>query len=810
MSHPESSSAPKRSRFLTQVLPLVLGLLAIGLISHKIEQRFLHADDRPNLSLENVEIPAMDTAEDYLDVGRRYELGQGVTQDYEIAAQCYLEAAEMGNAEGQFALASLFAQGRGLEQDWEWANHYYRLAAIQGHAGAQYAWAHSLEFGKAIPKNYADAYQYYAAAAKQGHILAHYRVGLFHYAGKGTQASFKKALQHLEIAAKHGVPDAYYVMAKMHEQGHGVPTSEGEAKRLYQKAASKGFSGKWDGEHLFRGDGDADGLGEGSEDELSYAERIERSSMPSAAKRKARQRLQERQQGGAAGATAGKWLDGVLNIPFGSYAKAPVTLEHPREEIGAYMDGVRDTLDKAVYGQEEAKDTLMRVVGQWVANGGAHGEIIGIQGPPGVGKTALVKKGIAEALGRPFVFISLSGARDGSYLKGSDMVFIGSEWGAVAQGLMDAQVMNPVIFFDELDKVGQHAYGAELSNTLIALTDRSQNDRFQDAFFRGVDLDLSKSLIIFSFNDISAVDPILRDRMIVINAEAISSKDKVVIAQNYLLPEILEETGFRGHEINFSNADIRFIIKNYTSEPGVRRLREKLLSIVRDINLKRLQDENFQVPYTVSREEIEKSLGDKAPDQQRIQDKPNVGVVTGLYATADDDGGITLFQVSKKHSQNFLSLELTGNQGDTMRESMATARTVAWNLLSSQQQRKLQQDAPFGLHIHAMSSTAAIPKDGPSGGIAITLAIYSTLTKKPVRHDVAITGEVDLRGNAVAVGGIGAKLRGAKAAGAKVILLPRANKDDVDKVREKDPELFEGITVHLIDTVHDALPYAFG
>lgn len=742
----------------------------------------------------------LDRAEDLFELARRYEMGMGVDQSVDLAASYYLAAANMGHAESQFVIGNFYHQGRGVNKEPETAVYYYHLAAIQGHPGGLYNYGVSFEYGQHNYQSYEEAYNYYKAAAKLGHPQAHYRLGLLYYSGQGCARSFKKAKHYLELAAEKQVPDAYHVLGLMYERGDGVEASPSQAQALFAQAKSKGFSGDWKGEHLF--DPNVAPPKAEPKDEESYADRIEASAMSEEAKAKARMRLRDMNAGGPMSAVAAKWLEGVLKIPFGKYVAAPVNLDSPSHEIREYMDHVRESLDRAVYGQDKAKDTLMRVVGQWIANGGSQGEIIGIQGPPGVGKTALAKKGIAEALDRPFVFISLSGLRDGSHLKGSDMVYLGSEWGAIADGLMTSGVMNPVIFIDELDKVSQTQQGRELIGTLIALTDRTQNDKFQDAYFRGVDLDLSRALVIFSFNDESQLDPILWDRMIVIHADSMGPKDKIVVAQDYLLPEILQETGFEEDAIIFKDEDIVHIVREYSNEAGVRRLREKLLAIVRNLNLQRLQDPNMVLPHYVTRQDIIDGLGEPEMVSEKVGPRPTIGVVHGLYATTAGEGGITRLQVSKKHSTELLDLELTGNLGTTMQESMSAARTVAWNLLPEARQRSLSKGAPFGLHIHAVSTTAAIHKDGPSAGMATTLAIYSRLMEKAVPNDLAITGEIDLEGRAVPVGGIDAKLRGAKLAGATRVVLPEGNRRDVEKFRQSDPEFFQGIEVLFVEDIH--------
>lgn len=539
----------------------------------------------------------------------------------------------------------------------------------------------------------------------------------------------------------------------------------------------------------------------------SYRELVMALDIDERARAKAFQRVNELETGGINALTAQKWLDGLLRLPFGRYAKPPVTLKSPRAKVRFYLERVRDRLDSAVYKQEKAKGAVLQVLGQWIANGGSKGEVLGLMGPPGVGKTALAKEGIAKALSRPFVFISLSGVRDGGQLKGSDMVFIGSEWGHVAEGLMSAEVMNPVIYFDELDKVSESPYGKEIVNTLIALTDQSQNHEFQDAYFRGIQLDISKAMIIFSFNDINRVDPVLLDRMLLIETESLSPQDKVVVAREYMLPKILEDNAFQPGQLYITDEDLSYIIETYTLEAGVRRLREKLVHIVREMNLRRLQEEKLSYPIKVERATIDAILDEHKRPLQTIPSESQVGVVNGLFATSSGTGGVLRIQVSRSQAAQMLDLKLTGMIGSSMQESFTVAQTVAWNNIGRQRQEQLALEPSFGLHIHALNVTAATPKDGPSAGLAVAVAIYSVLVDKAIRHDVAVTGELDLQGKAVAVGGIDLKLRGAKRAGARLVLVPEGNRQDVEKAVANDPQLLDTMDVQYISNIQEAIDF---
>jgi len=377
---------------------------------------------------------------------------------------------------------------------------------------------------------------------------------------------------------------------------------------------------------------------------------------------------------------------------------------------------------------------------------------------------------------------------------------------------MDAKCMNPIIFFDEVDKISHTEHGRELTGILTHITDLTQNDTFNDKYFAGVDIDISKALIIFSYNDTSLIDPILRDRITEIRINPLVTKDKITIVKDFLLPEILDNLGYKKKDIIISDEDIVHLIDSYTYEAGVRKLKEKLVEVLRVINLERLYGEDIQMPYTVTKSKIEEILSNKPKITfKKIAKNPGVGLVNGLYATSAGVGGLTIIEAGKTHSETKFSLELTGQQGDVMKESMRCAKTIAWNLLPQEIKNKIQDDwkdnGSWGLHIHCPD--AATPKDGPSAGGAITLAIISQLSGVPVKNTVAMTGEIDLNGNIKQIGGLVSKLTGAKKAGVTLALIPKENEDDLIKMRKDDlsPE-GDDFEVKVIDTIYDILQNA--
>ena len=281
-----------------------------------------------------------------------------------------------------------------------------------------------------------------------------------------------------------------------------------------------------------------------------------------------------------------QWLNTLMSVPFGTYEPFPVDVSSPKEEISGFLGNLSTKMTEAIYGHNEAKCQILQMVGQSIRNPNAAGNVLAIQGPMGNGKTTLVKEGIAKALGRPFAFIALGGATDASFFDGHNFTYEGSRWGKIVDVLIQSKCMNPIFYFDELDKVSDTNKGQEIIHLLTHLTDSSQNNAFNDNYFTGVDFDLSKALFIFSFNDESSVDPILKDRMTVINTDGFDTKEKKKIANEYLLPEIYREYNIKPEDITFSDEIINSIIELYTGEEkGVRNLKRCLYDIVSKINI---------------------------------------------------------------------------------------------------------------------------------------------------------------------------------------------------------------------------------
>ncbi len=316
-----------------------------------------------------------------------------------------------------------------------------------------------------------------------------------------------------------------------------------------------------------------------------------------------------------------QWINGLIKLPFGKMVELPVTNEDSFDKKREYIQQTLNNMDKAIYGHKEAKTHILQVIGKWIRNTDSLGNVLAIQGPMGNGKTTLIKDGIAKSLNRPFEFVALGGASDSSFFEGHSYTYEGSRWGRIVDILHKCGSMNPIICFDELDKVSETAKGDEIINMLIHMTDPSQNTKFQDNYFPGIDIDLSKVLFIFSFNDESKINRILKDRMYVIRTKGYKINDKLQIAHNYLLPDILHIFNYKKEEIIFTDEILIDIIKYYTSnEEGVRNLKRCLENIISTLNIYHLTKsdkkddiidmkiKNFKLPITLTKENIKDLL----------------------------------------------------------------------------------------------------------------------------------------------------------------------------------------------------------
>ena len=467
------------------------------------------------------------------------------------------------------------------------------------------------------------------------------------------------------------------------------------------------------------------------------------------------------------------------------------------KNVEQMMNQVVDVLDQSIYGHSHAKNQILKIVGQWM-NGEQTGYCFGFEGSPGIGKTSLAKKGLSGCLldengkSRPFAFIALGGSCNGSTLEGHSYTYVNSIWGRIIDILMETKCMNPIIYIDELDKVSKTEHGKEIIGILTHLIDTTQNDSFQDKYFSGIDVDLSKALFIFSYNDPELIDRILLDRIHRIKFDNLSIADKLIIIRTHILPEIHAKMGIPTNTVILDDAIIEHIIEYYTMEPGVRKLKEILFDLYGEINLELLKCENYETaeyPIRITKGLLESRYLKKYNQihEKKISAVSEVGTINGLWANALGKGGIIPIETSFFPSSAFLELRLTGLQGDVMKEGMNVAKSVAWSLTPDERKTELlkffENTRSNGLHIHCPDGS--VSKDGPSAGAAITSAIYSLFNNKLIRNTVAMTGEIDLRGNITAIGGLESKILGGIRAGVNTFLFPEANDKEYQDFAKK-------------------------
>ena len=502
--------------------------------------------------------------------------------------------------------------------------------------------------------------------------------------------------------------------------------------------------------------------------------------------------------------------------------KIELIQDHSKKIID-YISDVKNSLDKSVYGHDKAKKQIERIIGQWI-NGEQDGYCFGFEGPPGVGKTSLAKKGLSNCLKdengnpRPFAMIQMGGDSNGSTLHGHNYTYVGSTWGSIVQILMDKKCMNPIIFIDEIDKISKTEHGKEITGILTHLLDPAQNDCFQDKYFSGIDLDLSKALFILSYNDHETIDKILLDRVHRIQFKSLSLEEKLIICKNHILPEIYKKIGLE-NMIEIYDETVTFIIDQYTQESGVRKLKEIIFEIVAEINLDILKNKHeYNFPICVSKKEVEERfLKDKRCVQKmKIHEKSVNNIINGMYANSLGQGGILPFQCCFTPAKSFLEIVLTGNQKEVMSEGMIISRNLAWNETDEKIQKKIlkkyndaKTNCIYGININALG--LSIPKDGPSASSTITVLIYALLNDKKIKNDFAMTGEVSLDGKITEIGGLEYKILGSLKSLVTSFIFPQENEKDFDDFMKKykDDELVKKAKFYPVSTIQQVFDLIF-
>ena len=494
-------------------------------------------------------------------------------------------------------------------------------------------------------------------------------------------------------------------------------------------------------------------------------------------------------------------------------------------KVSNYMNNVKNVLDEEVYGHEKAKKQVERIIGQWVSGNDNTGYVLGFEGAPGIGKTTLAK-GLANCLkdeegnSRPFSLIAIGGDANSSSLVGHSYTYVGSTWGQIVQILMDKKCMNPIILIDEVDKISKTEHGKEIIGILTHLLDTSQNEGFQDKYFSGIELDLSKVLFILSYNDVESIDKILLDRVHRIKFDSLSIEDKIVICNKHLLPNMYKKIGLE-NMVEFKEETLKYIIEEYTLEPGVRKLKEKLFEIIGELNLDILK-RVFSEPNTntntttnaiqITIEDVKtKYFKDKREIKiQKIHPSNQVGVINCLYATSSGNSGILSASAKFFPSEKFLELKLTGLLDQMMQESFQISLTLAYNLLSDLRKNELNKiyngQEKYGIHLHM--GDGSISKSGTSAGIAITLLMYSLLNDIKIKNTFAVTGEAsDLNGSVGEIGALSYKFQGGIKAGVDHFIFPKDNSKDYDDFMKKygSTKLVDGIHFHAISHINEAI-----
>lgn len=481
------------------------------------------------------------------------------------------------------------------------------------------------------------------------------------------------------------------------------------------------------------------------------------------------------------------YLQTFVELPWGEFTPENINLEKAERR-----------LNKDHYGMEVVKERILEHLAVLKLRNDRKSPILCLYGPPGVGKTSLGKS-IAEALGRRYVRISLGGVHDESEIRGHRRTYIGAMPGRIIKGIQRACSANPVFILDEIDKVAAGGPHGDPSSALLEVLDPEQNAAFHDNFL-DVDFDLSNVMFIATANDVSAIPSALLDRMELIEVSGYLTEEKIEIAKRHLVPKKKESNGLaKRKDIKVNKAALEFMIERYTRESGVRALEKQVDKLFRKVALNiAKEDTNSKINITPA--EVEQYLGKPRFSRDQYQGNDFAGVVTGLAWTSV--GGEILFIETSVSRSKAPHLTLTGNLGDVMKESAMLAleyirsHASEWDI----DPRVFEQ---YSLHIHVPEG--AVPKDGPSAGVTMATSIASALTQRKVRKNLAMTGEITLRGKVLPVGGIKEKILAAKRAGITDLMLCHENRKDIEEIPE---EYVKGLHFHYVHTISDVLSYA--
>jgi len=526
------------------------------------------------------------------------------------------------------------------------------------------------------------------------------------------------------------------------------------------------------------------GGSEDTEDEIAgFNEKLEKLELPEKTREKIEKeikRFSKMQSSSAEANVSRSYIETILSLPWNEESEDNIDL-NKAEEI----------LNEDHYGLDKVKERVLEYLAVMHLSKGLKGPILCLVGPPGVGKTSIAKS-IARSVGREFVRMALGGVRDEAEIRGHRRTYIGAIPGRIMTSIKECGVKNPVFLFDEVDKIGSD-YKGDPASALLEVLDPEQNKDFTDHYLE-VPFDLSKVMFITTANTTDTIPRPLLDRMEIIEVSGYTEEEKLNIAQQYLVPKQIKENGLKPSNISFTQQGLKTIIGYYTRESGVRNLEREIGNICRKVAKNHVCGDTKKV--SVSGKKVEELLGKKKFRFDTIKGETEVGVTTGLAWTRV--GGDTLF-IETTAVPGTGKLVLTGQLGDVMQES---AKAGVSYIRSVADKHKIEEDfyKKYDLHIHIPEG--ATPKDGPSAGVTMCTAIISTLTGIPVRKDVAMTGEITLRGKVLPVGGIKEKVLAAHRAGIRKVLLPKENAPDIDDIPQSVREEMEFV---LLKHVNDAL-----
>ncbi len=525
----------------------------------------------------------------------------------------------------------------------------------------------------------------------------------------------------------------------------------------------------------------------GANDPDSILEKLEKNPYPENVKAKVKAELKKYEmmpQGSLEAALIQSYLDVLLNVPWWQ-----------KTEDNDSLENVEKILDEDHYGLENPKKRIIEYLAVKKLTGNLKSPILCFYGPPGTGKTSLGKS-IARALGRKFFKASLGGISDEAEIRGHRRTYVGSLPGRIIQGMRKAGVNNPVFLLDEVDKLAS-SYKGDPASALLEVLDPEQNYQFNDNYLEEP-YDLSDVLFICTANYLENIPGPLRDRLELIQLSSYTELEKVQIAKGHLVKKQLELNGLQKKQASFSDEAIKLIIRSYTRESGVRELERKIASCLRKVAVAIVKDPSIKT-IKIDEKKVREYLGVAPFEDSKKEQEPQIGVVTGLAYT---EFGGDILPIEVNYFKGKGMLVLTGNLGDVMKESCS----IALDYVKSNAEKfgidsSLFQDNDIHIHV----PEGAVPKDGPSAGVAITTAIVSCLSKKPVSPDVAMTGEVTLRGNALPIGGLREKSLAALRSGIKTIIVPKENKKDVDELPK---EVKESLKIEFMTTADDAIKIA--